>query len=149
MRSVACGDRYARQARYQTSFATVVTAVRDALGAYQAEELDELRRFETAWHEVDVHTDGEAPLPTQNARGRIPTTLFVRYTIRIVEEKPYRVVVDAQAGRWLSGTAVPQRLSGADEPGWLVQYRDKMVMRIHRRLRDYEARDPTSAHASQ
>ena len=103
----------------------------------------------TRWHPINIQQGTEdAPVQSQGQQvaggsgqpSAFQTTnamrkiFFVRFDVRVVGGKPWRVRVEAYASAWKAGE-IPTPLKGAEIPPWLDGRKSALEVAIYRRLK--------------
>lgn len=114
----------------------------------------------TAWHEVRYSSDQDADMSNQqtlaNAQGvntanatnpsaiqaGMPTRLaykryYIRFDVRVVGGRPWRVKVIGHASEWTPGAALPVELHGMARPHWLQGRTEALELSIYRKIKPY------------
>ena len=153
---------YAKHSVYDTDFANVFNAALDVTrGLYpNLNDAPGPGRIATAWHEVRFSADQDADMGNQqtlaNASGvqsqyantpgatsaGMPTRLaykryYIRFDIRVVGGRPWRVKVIGHASEWEPGAAMPVELHGMARPPWLKGRTEALEVAIYRRVKQF------------
>ena len=114
----------------------------------------------TAWHEVRYANDQDADMANQstlaNAQGvntanaqnpsalqaGMPTRLaykryYIRFDVRVVGGRPWRVKVIGHASEWTPGAALPVELHGMARPHWLKGRTEALELSIYKKIKQY------------
>jgi hypothetical protein len=134
--------RAAKLSGYDTDFAAVYQAALAATRDLYPELFEDARTgvIKTAWHPIRItpETTQTSQLPGASL-GRNPGAVkryYVRFTVRVVGVRPWRVRVDGQASHFVPG-GTPAPLTGSDVPTWLVARTDALLVDIHQRLAQF------------
>ena len=160
----------ARASLYDADFAIVysaaVAAVRDLYPDYHDDP--GAGRISTSWHQVKYTDPGADDPKTQQVADRaagnnattpgaggqyginpnyVRKTSFIRFDVTVAGGRPWRIKVKGAASQLEPGNALPTELRGADEPHWLGGRTDELVIKIHRRLKQYAMKAPVEVEA--
>jgi hypothetical protein len=115
-------------------------------------------RISTAWHEVKYANDAETEMVNRstlsNAQGvtpnatagaqqaGMPTRLaykryYIRFDVRVIGGRPWRVKVIGHASEWEPGAAMPVELHGIARPHWLAGRTEALEVAIYKRIKDF------------
>ena len=160
----ACSNKkeitYAKQSVYDADFALVYSAALDVTRNLYPNMNDNPGpgTIATAWHEVLFNNDADTDMVNQttlaNAQGvnamaspgavaaGTPTRLaykryYIRFDIRVVGGRPWRVKVIGHASEWDPGAAMPVELHGMARPHWLKGRTDALEIAIYRRIKKF------------
>jgi len=160
----ACSNKkeitYAKQSVYDADFALVYSAALDVTRNLYPNMNDNPGpgTIATAWHEVLFNNDAESDMVNQrtmaNAQGvnamaapgamaaGVPTRLaykryYIRFDIRVVGGRPWRVKVIGHASEWEPGAALPVELHGMARPHWLQGRTEALQVAIYRRIKQF------------
>jgi hypothetical protein len=151
---------YARHSVYDADFAIVYNAALDVTRKLYPNMNDNPGpgKISTAWHEVRYSYDQDADMANQstlaNAQGvqagagpgavaaGVPTRLaykryYIRFDIKVLAGRPFRVKVVGHASSWDPGAAMPVELHGMARPHWLQGRTDALEVAIYRRLKQF------------
>jgi hypothetical protein len=152
----ACGaasDKEIQEARnsgYKGDFAVIYSETLVAVRELYPEVTEDARTgvIRTAWHPVHVQqsadddSSGQGQVNPRNSRTGFQSTavlreqFFVRFDIRVVGGRPWRVRVDGQASSWKAGEQ-PQPMRGSEIPQWLDGRVSALEVAIHDRLKEH------------
>ena len=128
---------------YRGDFAVVYTETLAAVRDLYPELAEDARAgvIKTAWHPVNVKqgTDDSAQHNPQRGiatSSQLRQQYFVRFQVRVVGGKPWRVRVYGEASRWNIGD-MPTPLHGAEKPAWLEGRVNALEVAIHERLKPH------------
>ena len=162
---VACGNKKelksAKSSLYDTDFAIVYNAAVSATRELYSGLADNPGPglIKTAWHRVPYANNeddlanqrtqsmgqgnygGGQMTPGQQMAG-METRLnykqyFVRFDVRVVGGRPWRVKVQGEASVWEPGNALPTELKGPARPHWLDGRTDALTLAIYKKLKQY------------
>jgi hypothetical protein len=147
--------RDAKTSGYKADFAIVYSETLAAVRDLYPNLVEDARIgvIKTAWHPVRIAEGNEDQQLQSNTQQMSPTSspsafqattslrknYFVRFEVRVVGGRPWRVRVHAQASSWKAGEQ-PTPLHGADVPGWLEPRKEALEVAIHKRLKEYAVR---------
>lgn len=164
---------HAKHSVYDADFAIVYSAALDVTRNLYPNMNDNPGpgTIATAWHEVRYSQDADTDMVNQrtlaNAQGvqtgagpgamqaGVPTRLafkryYIRFDVRVVGGRPWRVKVIGHASEWEPGAAMPVELHGVARPHWLQGRTEALEVAIYRRVKqfakpvkDEEPGDPT------
>jgi hypothetical protein len=156
----------ARHSLYDTDFAVVYSAALTATRELYP-NLDDNPgpgKIATSWHQVQYSNcagagstcddmvnqqvisqqqglQGNSTSPAAAMAG-MPTRLaykryFIRFDVRVIGGRPWRVKVVGHASSWDPGAAMPVELRGADKPHWLEGRTQALQVAIYKRIKQY------------
>jgi hypothetical protein len=145
---------------YDADFAIVYSAALDVTRHFYPNMNDNPGpgTIATAWHEVRYNTDQDADMTSQstlaNANGvntgasqaqmqaGAPTRLaykryYIRFDVKVVGGRPWRVKVVGHASAWDPGAAMPVELHGMARPHWLTGRTEALEVAIYKRIKQF------------
>jgi hypothetical protein len=160
--AIACGCgasdaelRKAQTSGYRADFAVVYSEALAATRDLYPQLVEDARTgtIQTGWHPVRGTSDADSGTATSGAgatqtgagggqsltrAGAGGTLYLVRFTVRVVGGKPWRVRVEGESGKLTIGDSMlPVPLRGAEVPPWLAGREKKLRLAIHKRLESY------------
>lgn len=144
--------RAARNSGYDADFAIVYRETLAAVRKHypQFSENASAGVIRTSWHPIRINTE-QADLPsTQQASrtmgaGQYGRDMFyIRFDVFVVGGNPWRVRVEGHASEWRRDS-VPAEMHGANTPHWLKGRTEALEVEIHRRLKKYAVKLPSTA----
>jgi hypothetical protein len=155
----------ARHSLYDTDFAVVYSAALEATRELYP-NLDDNPgpgKIATSWHQVQYSNcagagstcddmvnqrvinqqQGVNPSASPGAQmAGMPTRLaykryFIRFDVRVIGGRPWRVKVIGHASSWDPGAAMPVELRGADKPHWLDGRTESLQVAIYKKIKQY------------
>jgi hypothetical protein len=160
----ACGNtkevNYAKHSVYDADFAIVYNAALEATRTLYPNMDDNPGpgRISTAWHEVRYSSDADSDMSNQRALANAqgvnamatpaaiaagqPTRLaykryYIRFDVKVVGGRPWRVKVIGHASEWEPGAAMPVELHGMARPHWLQGRTEALEVAIYRKIKAY------------
>jgi hypothetical protein len=144
--------REAREAAYQTEFATVWNAIaaemnekfKDAIKVEDATA----GYIESKWKPVNLQQDsyeGDMNIKADKYASAVGARDMFRALARIEPGgPPWKIVVDGEAARYQPGMSVltPYRRGAIDEPAWVSGRIEGIRLEIHERLKQYAVKSP-------
>jgi hypothetical protein len=151
---------YARHSVYDADFAIVYNAALESTRTLYPNMNDNPGpgSISTAWHEVRYSNDQDADMASQRALANAqgvnaqaspaamaagqPTRLaykryYIRFDVKVVGGRPWRVKVVGHASEWEPGAAMPVELHGMARPHWLQGRTEALEVAIYRKIKDY------------
>jgi hypothetical protein len=128
---------------YNADFAVVYAQALDAVRELYPELVEDAKAgvIKTAWHPIKISQESDPTTSHGPSSMGGPGTVgmkryFIRFTVKVVGQRPWRVRVEGQASSWTTGQ-VPTPLKGAEVPAWLSGRSDALRVEIHHRLQQY------------
>ena len=136
--AIGCGGQQSMptlHARYDAELGVVFREVLDVMQAkYKGVEGSPVARtIETAWNQIPP---GALPELDKDPSG-VRMYFYMRFTVRVAGDRPWRIEVVGHAAKWTADNALPVPLEGAAEPGWLSLRTHSLSSAIHDRLKQF------------
>jgi hypothetical protein len=143
----------AKDSAYNTEFARVWNACDTELkDRFHADGLKiedpERGLIETKWEPVETREEqsvGESNQRTHSTAGATAQRVMWRMMVKVLPGgPPWRIAVDGEAALYRAGMSMlmPYKHGAADEPAWVPNRIDSIVIAIHDRLKEYAVNAP-------